>query len=41
MGRSRYVYTFGAEGRYAFMIEHSMDGSEWAPFLEATYVRSP
>ncbi len=39
MGRSRYVYTFQAEGRFAFRIEHSADGQKWAPFLEGQYTR--
>jgi len=39
-GPSRYVYTFVAEGRYRFTIEHSQDGKQWTPFMEGSYARS-
>lgn len=39
MGHSRYVYTFEGEGRYAFRLENSQDGKQWATFMEARYRR--
>jgi hypothetical protein len=39
MGHSRYVYTFEGEGRYAFKIENSQDGKQWATFMEGRYTR--
>jgi hypothetical protein len=39
MGHGRYIYTFLSDGKYTFRIEHSQDGSSWAPFMEATYTR--
>lgn len=39
MGHSRYTYDLQGEGRYKFMIEHSQDGKQWTPFMEAVYTR--
>lgn len=39
MGHSKYVYDFDAPDRMRFRIEMSQDGTNWAPFLAATYVR--
>jgi len=39
MGHSRYTYVFEGENRYAFTIENSRDGKQWATFMEAKYTR--
>jgi len=38
-GYNRYIYVFEADGRYAFRIEMSQDGKNWAPFIDGTYQR--
>jgi len=40
MGRARYTYEPKREGEFDFRIEHSRDGREWQPFVEARYVRT-
>lgn len=37
MGKSRYTHTFLPNGRCAFKIEVSQDGSTWAPMMDAIY----
>jgi len=39
MGHGRLTYDFQGEGRYAFRMEHSEDGSKWTTFLESVYTR--
>jgi hypothetical protein len=41
MGHARYSYTFGRGGRYAFAIDVSQDGQQWAPMMSADYARKP
>jgi len=39
MGFSRYTYTLKGEGRYAFGIQNSQDGKQWASFMDGTYTK--
>jgi len=39
MGRSRYIYDLESEKRYAFSIESSQDGKQWATFLTGKYTK--
>ena len=38
--RSRYTYRFEGANQYSFKIEGSRGGSEWMPFMEASYSRN-
>jgi len=39
VGHARYTYDPVRDGEFAFRVEHSHDGREWKPFVEARYVR--
>ena len=38
-GHARYTYVFKKPGLIDFSIEHSMDGQQWAPFMNGRYAR--
>jgi hypothetical protein len=40
MGHSRYTYRFEGDGRYAFSIAMSQDGTTWKPWIESNWIRS-
>jgi Protein of unknown function (DUF1579) len=37
--RSRYTFRFESADRYSFKIEGSRGGTDWMPFMEASYSR--
>ncbi|MEP7028320.1 MAG: DUF1579 family protein [Candidatus Eisenbacteria bacterium] len=39
MGVSRATYDFPGDDQYSFVLEVSIDGKTWAPFLEGKYTR--
>jgi hypothetical protein len=39
MGHGRMTYTFESADRYTFSLEKSQDGTNWMPFIKATYAR--
>jgi uncharacterized protein DUF1579 len=38
--RSRYTYRFESADQYSFKIEGARGGSDWMPFMEASYSRN-
>ena len=38
--RSRYTYRFESANQYSFKIEGARGGSDWMPFMEASYSRN-
>jgi hypothetical protein len=40
-GHSRYTYVFKKKDVIDFAIEQSMDGQQWAPFMNGRYTRKP